>query len=100
MDRLYQRYAYPFSFIQDMISVGRFCEFVDNLWTTTEKEQNDRELWEFYLHRIYDKSFDAFKEELRIHAMNRNLSAQNLEATIKNSMSILNKLKPEKGGEA
>lgn len=100
MDRLFARYADPFSFINGMIRTGRFCEFVGNLWVTDSTERNDREIWEFFLHRIFDKSFDEFKEELRINAMNRNMSARTFETTINESMKILQKLSPEKGGEA
>lgn len=100
MDRLFERYADPFSFMQNMIRVGRFSEFVEQLWTTSEKERNDREIWEFYLHRVLDKTFDDFKEELRVQAMNRNISERDLEATINHSMNILENFNPEKGGEA
>ena len=100
MDRLFVRYADPFSFMQNMIRAGRFSEFVEKLWDTDMQERNDREVWEFYLHRVFDKSLDAFKEELRTNAINRNLSKRDLEATMKNSMDILCNFNPEKGGEA
>ena len=100
MDRLFARYADPFSFMQNMIRVERFSEFVESLWTTTEKERNDREVWEFYLHRVLDKTLDEFKEELRVQAMNRNISARELETTINHSMNILKNFNPEKGGES
>lgn len=100
MDRLFARYADPFSFINGMIQTGRFREFVDSLWFTSEQEKNDREIWDFFLHRIFDKSFDDFKEELRINSMNRNMSERTVETTIIDSMNILKKISPEKGGEA
>ena len=100
MDLLFKRYADPFSFINGMILTGRFREFVDSLWNTDEKEKNDQEVWEFFLHRVFDKSFDSFKEELRINAANRNLSERTIETTINHSMNILQNFNPEKGGEA
>ena len=100
MDLLFKRYADPFSFINGMILTGRFHEFVVSLRDTDEKEKNDREIWEFYLHRVLDKSFDGFKEELRINAANRHLSERTIETTINHSMNILQNFNPEKGGEA
>ena len=100
MDRLFARYADPFSFISGMIRTGRFREFVESMWNTDAKERNDREIWEFFLHRVFNKSFDDFKEELRINAMNSNMSERTIETTIKHSMNILQNFNPEKGGEA
>ena len=100
MDLLFARYADPFSFINGMILTGRFCEFVVSIWNKTEKEKDDREIWEFFLHRVYDKSFDGFKEELRNNAKNRNMSERTIETTVNHSMNILQNFNPEKGGEA
>lgn len=100
MDLLFKRYADPFSFINGMILTGRFHEFVVSMWNTETKEQNDREIWEFYLHRVLDKSFDDFKEELRINAENRNMSERTIETTVQHSMNILQNFNPLKGGDA
>lgn len=100
MDLLFARYADPFSFINGMIRTGRFREFVYSLSDAVEKEKNDREIWEFYLHRVFNKTFDGFKEELRINAENRNMSDRTIETTINHSMNILQNFNPEKGGEA
>lgn len=100
MDRLFARYADPFSFINGMIRTDRFNWFVSNLWETDVKEKNEREIWEFYLHRVYDKSLDSFKEELKINAANRTLSERTIETTVNYSMNILQNFNPEKGGEA
>ena len=100
MDRLFARYADPYSFINGMIQTGRFDRFVMQLWETEMREQHDKELWEFFLHRVYDQSFDDFKEELKTNAANRNLSAETIETTVNNSLRILNKISPDKGGEA
>ena len=99
MDRLFARYADPFSFINGMLLTGCFCDFVMNLWETDVKEKNEREIWEFYLYRIHDKSFDAFKEELRLNAAHKNMSERTIETTVKHSMNLLQNFNPEKGGE-
>ena len=72
MDLLYTKYANPMDFIHLYIKQGRFGEFVSNILEIDYKrkqeeaeKENDRELWEFYLHKVYDKSFKDFKESLR-----------------------------------
>ena len=100
MDRLYQRYADPFSFINGMILSGRFHEFVSSFWNHTQKELNEEKSWDFYLHRVFEGSFDDFMKAQKTEAEHRNMSKQTIETTIKNSMNILNNFNPEKGGES
>ena len=100
MDLLYQRYASPFSFVDGMIQTGRFSEFVDSFITKVSKEKGEKLSWEFFLHRIFDKSFNEFKEELKNDAENQNLSEQDIETTVNHTMNILNSFNPEEGGEA
>lgn len=100
MDLLHQRYASPFPFIDSMIQANRFSEFVDSFISKVYKEKNEKLTWEFFLHRIYDKSFNEFKEELKTDAENQNMSEQDVETTINHSMKILNNFNPEEeGGE-
>ncbi len=100
MDLLYQRYASPFSFVDGMIQAGRFSEFVDSFIKKAYEEKNEKLSWEFFLHRVFDKSFNEFKEELKNDAENQNLSEQDIETTVKHTMNILNSFNPEEGGEA
>ena len=99
MDRLYQRYADPFSFINGMILSGRFHEFVISFWNSTQKERNEEKSWEFYLHRVFEGSFDDFMKAQKTEADHRNMSERTIETTINESMKILNNFNPEKGGD-
>ena len=94
MDLLFARYADPFSFVNGMILTDRFTDFVLALWNTNVKEKSDREVWEFFVHRVYDKTFNDFKEELIVQTQNRNMSERAIETTINESMKILQKLSP------
>lgn len=98
-DLLHQRYASPFSFIDSMILANRFGEFVNSFMKKVYEEKNERLTWEFFLHRVYDKSFNEFKEDMKNDAENQNMSEEDVETTIKHTMNILNSFNPEEGGE-
>lgn len=88
MDRLFKRYADPFLFIDSLIISERFTEFVLELLEI----ENEEMMWEFYLHKVYDKSYDEFKESIKP------VPKEQLETTVQNSRSILNNFNPN-GGE-
>lgn len=89
MDLLFSKYASPFSFIDIMIQTSRFSEFVDEILTL----ENEKKEWEFYLHKVYNKSFDEFKNTIK---QPEEVSEEQIETTIQNSMSILKNFIPIK----
>lgn len=100
MDLCFKRYASPFSIINQFLKVGRFAEFVDNLIRTENKEKEEKTLWEYYLSarmQFYEGSFEDLKEGIKNNRKNANMTAKDIETTIKNSMKILNNFNPEKG---
>lgn len=97
MDLLYHRYADPFSFINGMLSTGRFFDFVVDFVQTVNKERNTEKAWEAYLHSAYEGSFDDFMKEMEDNRNNQEMSAQTMETTIKNSLDILKTFKPKDG---
>lgn len=99
MDRLFHRYADPFSFINGMIRTGRLVEFVDNLISTENQEKEDQANWEFFLHKVFEGSFHDFVEQQRIDRENQSMSVRQIETTVQNSLKILNQFNPEEGGE-
>lgn len=92
MDVLFTRYAHPFCLMDGMISTGRFDEFID----TVLDQYNEDRMWDFYLAKIYDVSFEDFKESQKHKSKPANIppSKQKLETTIHESMSIMKGLKP------
>ena len=91
MDLLARRYASPFVLLEEMLSQGRLYEFVCEINTL----KNEEELWEIWLHRVMDKTFDDWKQSLRMHVESRtNFDA---ESTVKNSFNLLSGFDPEKG---
>ena len=97
MDLLFKRYASPFSFIDGMILSGRFLEFVRSFWNNYHEEKNEEKSWEFYLHRVFEGSFESFMEKQKNDAEHRNLSERTIETTIIHTNSILRNFNPEKG---
>lgn len=97
MDLLYQRYASPFSFMDGMIHTGRFDEFVDEFIKTINQEKETDVEWDIYLHKVWDKSFKEFREEIKINKENQSMSAKQIETTVQHTMDILNNYNPEKG---
>lgn len=100
MDALFKRYAHPFLFMDGMIRTGRFCFFVRSFWNEIHNEENEKTMWEFYLHRVFEGSFDDFRAGIENDKQNQSMSEQAMETTIKHSMNILKNFSPEKGGES
>ena len=99
MDLLFKRYASPFLFMDGMIHAGRFDEFVIDFIKTVNLELEEKYDWEFFLHKVYDKSYKEFKEEIKTNQQNQEMSQGNIEATIQHSMDIMKNFNPEQGGE-
>ena len=53
MDLLFRRYASPFLLLDEVIKNNRLSEFVAEVM----KSENERQTWEFYLHKVFDKSY-------------------------------------------
>lgn len=98
MDQLFKRYADPFSFMDGMIQADRFPEFVDNFVKTLNQEREEELNLKVWLHKVYDKSFNEFVEELKTDSDNQNMTASQIETTVTESLDILNNFTPQ-GGE-
>ena len=98
MDLLSKRYASPCFVLNGMIQTGRLLDFVDEILQITKSEEEDRVNWEFFLHKVFEGSFNDFLEEQRINRENQQMSARTIETTIQHTNKILNNFNPE-GGE-
>lgn len=77
-----------------MLEDGQFDEFISGLIRIRNDEQNEQSAWEYYLHRIYDKSFSEFMESIKT-APDPEASKSNLEATISNNFEMMENFHPE-----
>lgn len=92
MDLLSKRYASPFFILNGYIQAGRFCEFIFEFAEAVQESDQ----WEIYLHKVWDKSYSEFKENIDTVQKNRNMSDFDFETTVQNSMNILGNFNPEK----
>lgn len=96
MDLLFKRYADPFSLLDGYIQTSRFCEFIHTF--SEQKKEDDR--WEFYLHKVWAKTYSEFCEILQTTQDQQKMSNDDIETTVKKSMNILGNFKPDqKEGE-
>ena len=90
MDLLFKRYADPFSLLSGYIQTSRFCEFIETF--CEQKIEDDR--WEYFLHKVWDKSYSEFREALQVTQDLQGMSDEDMEATVKKSMDILGNFNP------
>lgn len=101
MDWLFKRYANPFPFMDGMILTGRFTSFVEDLVQTEREEKEEKTLWEFYLHKVPEGSFDDFCDNLKNEQAHKEMSQAAIGTAINHSNHILNNFNPEREeGEA
>ena len=87
MDLLFVRYASPFILLDGLILTNSLNSFVDDFFDFINE---DRE-WEFFLHKVYDKSWSEFSNEMK---QSENQKQVDLGATIVKSKNMLNNFTP------
>ncbi len=92
MDLLFKRYASPFPFINTLIFGGRFSEGVSKIYGFSNEDKE----WEFFLHKVFDKSFEDFKAETL--AQPQEMTVDDFETTINKSKSMLQSFNPNESG--
>ena len=88
MDLLFKRYASPFVLLDSLILTNSLNSFIDD-FIDFVKEDNE---WEFFLHKIYDKSWSEFRSSIK---QSDNQEQIDLGATLVKSKNILNNFTPE-----
>lgn len=102
MDLLHKRYASPFSFIDTLIDNTGFYDFTTYLVKKVEEEKAESMEWEFYLHKVYGKSFVDWKQESQNQATQSEVMTEaKKEEIISRSEELLNGFSlPQERGEA
>ena len=93
MGALYERYARPFEYVDQVIRFGRFDDFVLSFW----EEKNDREIMDVWLHKSWDKTFAEFKQQVLFASRPHKTNPKRIEATVKQSLAILEGFNPDTG---
>lgn len=78
---------------------GRFGEFVNEIISSENKrryeeaqKEDDRKMWELYIHSASDKSFIEWKEEVTKRSRNKNGGKKDADLTNKDVDSIIKHL--------
>lgn len=74
--------------LDKMIHAGRFTEFVQEVLRIRNKEMVEKARWEFWLHKVFEMSFEDYLA--KIDGTEEVLSEDVMEATVKESMGIIN----------
>jgi hypothetical protein len=96
MGLLFEKYAGPFPLLDGFIQTGRLCEFIASF----AEQAQEKNRWEYYLHKVWDKSYSDFCDGLQQTQELQTLSNTTLETTLHQSMHILGQFRPDaEGGE-
>ena len=91
MDLLFKRYASPFLLIDQLILTNRLDKFIDDLFKFMGEEKQEQTKWEVLLHKIYDKSWKEFCNEIEVSNVENDVD---IVETLNNSKNILNNFTP------
>lgn len=91
MDLVFARYSSPFLLINQMIHCGCFAEFIDEFIA----DENERRQYDYWVHKVWDMSFDEFKENNNAVQDSSFISEEEVGATVKESIDLLNNFKPQ-----
>lgn len=88
MDLLFKRYASPFVLLDNLIITNSLNNFISDFIDFVNKDNE----WEFFLHKIYDKSWSEFSDSIK---QSDDHEPIDLGATLIKSKNILNNFTPE-----
>lgn len=81
--------------LDGMFSTGRLTEFVDGFIDTYNEEQEDKTLWEFWLHKVFDTSFADFRATISGNGHHAEAPTQeDVKNIVSETKSILNNFVP------
>ena len=87
MDLLFKRYASPFVLLDNLIITNSLNNFVNDFFDFV-REDNE---WEFFLHKIYGKSWSEFSDSIK---QSDNQEPIGLGATLTKSKNMLENFTP------
>lgn len=82
--------------LEQMLQTGRLAEFIDEIGQLMWQEKADKQRWDFWLHRVFDMTFDEYVQ-LCEDSMRQNESSEknDIEATVKHSYEMMENFHPE-----
>ena len=94
---LAQRYANPYLILDDFIRQRQLHEFTGEIMKTITEEKIHDARWQFYLHKIYNMSFDDYVAqcENRVNSREETMSHEQIGNVIEDSRKMLEGFIPE-----
>lgn len=84
--------------IDGMISTGRLSDFVEEMVSIRNEEEEEKILYEVWLHKIFDKSFAEFRESVGTNNKTAAPTQEDIAETVRGSKELLNSFNPLCGG--
>lgn len=72
-----------------MLEMGEFSNFIREMLELHYVEEQDRYLWDLFIHSYTDKTFEDFKAERIGKKEEKAMTDEEFEATVQHSMKIL-----------
>ena len=91
MDLLFTRYASPFVLLDGLILTNSLNNFVNDFFNLINEERKEKSQWEFFLHKVYDKSWNEFVNDIET---SENQTPIDLGATLVKSKNMLSNFTP------
>lgn len=82
-----------------MLMSGRLGKFVNEIIGNINEEKQEKFLWEYWLHKDFERSWKAFRESLNDSSTNAAPTQNELKKTAIASANILKNFRPASGGE-
>ena len=95
MDLLAQRYASPFLILDEFIRIHQLYDFVADILKTIVEEKIHDSRWQFYLHKVYDMTFEDFVKKCEPKHEEQNMSHEKIGNIILDSRKMLEGFVPE-----
>ena len=94
---LYQRYSNPMELLNGMLMTGQLYRFVSEIIKSVNEELEEKTLWEFWLHKDWERSWADFRKSLNDKPHAAPTQRETLDI-VKESMGIMASFRPVGGG--
>lgn len=82
-----------------MLATGRFREYIGEIITLYNEEQQEKTIWEMWLHKCFDKSYSDFRNGLGMKTEKAAPTRDEQIETVRHSYEMLNSFNPLGAGE-
>ena len=81
--------------LDQMIKTGRLCDFINELVDIRNEEQEEKAMWEYWLHKDFERSYNDCREALMNYQPLEPANKEELTEIVKQSMDIASFVPPD-----